>query len=327
MSEQHDEQDAFEDFEEADGEFDALPAEAHELLHSGYVAVVGKPNVGKSTLLNRILGEKIAIVSPKPQTTRLRQIGIYSAPEVQAIFVDTPGIHAPRHKLGAFMVEVARAALNDADLILFVCDLTTLPDDDDARVAAMVREAIGVPVVLALNKLDLIAADQVIPHIEAYRALMPEADWESLSAATGDGLPSLLRRVIEKLPPGPMYYPEDQISETALRDIAAEVVREKVLLNLEQEVPHSVAVEVEEYTERSAKLTYIRVVIYVERDSQKGILIGRGGAMLKKIASEARTELEHLIGTQIYLEPWVKVLKNWRQDETILSRLGYKLRP
>jgi GTP-binding protein Era len=302
-------------------------AETPELLHSGYVAVVGKPNVGKSTLMNRILGEKIAIVSPKPQTTRLRQLGIYTAPDVQAIFVDTPGIHQPRHKLGKFMVEVARAALNDADVILFVCDLVTLPDDDDARAAAMIREAVKVPVVLALNKLDLLKPDQVIPHIEAYRALMPEADWESLSAANGDGVPALLRRVIEKLPPGPLYYPEDQLSTTALRDIAAEIVREKVLLNLEQEVPHSVAVEVEEFAERSPTLTYIRVVIYVERESQKGILIGRGGAMLKKIGSEARAELEQLLGTQVYLEPWVKVLKNWRQDEALLARLGYKLRP
>jgi GTP-binding protein Era len=305
---------------------DAQP-ESHELLHSGYVAVVGKPNVGKSTLMNRILGEKIAIVSPKPQTTRLRQLGIYSAPDVQAIFVDTPGIHQPRHKLGKFMVEVARAALNDADVILFVCALTTLPDDDDARAAAMIREAINVPVVLALNKLDLLAPEQVIPHIEAYRALMPEADWESLSAANGDGVPALLRRVIAKLPPGPQYYPEDQISTSALRDIAAEIVREKVLLNLEQEVPHAVAVAVEEFAERSPTLTYIRVVIYVERDSQKGILIGRGGAMLKKIGSQARAELERLLGTQVYLEPWVKVLKNWRQDETMLARLGYRLRP
>ncbi|MFQ3534610.1 MAG: GTPase Era [Aggregatilineales bacterium] len=298
-----------------------------ELLHSGYIAVVGKPNVGKSTLINRILGEKIAIVSPKPQTTRLRQLGIYTAPDVQAIFVDTPGIHQPRHKLGKFMVEVVRAALNDADVILFVCNLITLPDDDDARAAAMIREAIKVPIVLALNKLDLLKPEQVIPHIEAYRALMPEADWESLSAANGDGVPALLRRVIEKLPPGPPYYPEDQLSTIPLRDIAAEIVREKALLNLEQEVPHSVAVEVEEFIERSPTLTYIRVILYVERESQKSILIGRGGAMLKKIGSEARAELEHLLGTQVYLEPWVKVLKNWRQDETVLARLGYKLRP
>jgi GTP-binding protein Era len=155
---------------------------------------------------------------------------------------------------------------------------------------------------------------------------MPEADWESLSALNGDGVPALLRRVIAKLPPGPRYYPEDQLSTSALRDIAAEIVREKALLNLEQEVPHAVAVEVEEFVERSPTLTYIRVVIYVERDSQKGILIGRGGAMLKKIGSEARAELEQLLGTQVYLEPWVKVLKNWRQDEAMLARLGYRLR-
>jgi GTP-binding protein Era len=181
-------------------------------------------------------------------------------------------------------------------------------------------------VVLALNKLDRLAPDQITTHSEAYRALAPGADWTALSAVTGSGIDDLLQRVIAKLPPGPQFFPEDQLSDTALRDIAAEIIREKVLLNTEQEVPHSVAVEIEEFKERSATLTYIGASAYIERDSQKGILIGKGGARLKKISTEARTELEALIGTQVYLELRVKVLRNWRRDEEALRRLGYRIR-
>jgi GTP-binding protein Era len=299
---------------------------AETLAHSGYVAVIGRPNVGKSTLMNRILGEKIAIVSPKPQTTRLRQLGIYTEPDTQAIFVDTPGIHQPRHKLGEFMVEVAVEALRDADVILFVVDMSQPPNEEDQRVAALLREAkTPSPVVLALNKIDRLSPDQIAPRVEAYRALALDADWTTLSATLGDGVDDLLKRVIARLPAGPQFYPEDQLSDTAMRDIVGEIIREKVLLNTEQEVPHAVAVEVQEFKERSATLTYIGATIYVERDSQKGILIGKGGTMLKKISSEARADIEALVGTQVYLELWVKVLKNWRHDENLLRRLGYKL--
>jgi GTP-binding protein Era len=299
---------------------------AETLAHSGYVAVIGRPNVGKSTLMNRFLGQKIAIVSPKPQTTRLRQLGIYTGPDTQAIFVDTPGIHQPRHKLGEFMVEVAVEALRDADVILFVVDMSQPPNEEDQRVAALLREAkTPAPVVLALNKIDRLSPDQIAPRVEAYRTLAPDADWTTLSATLGDGVDDLLKRVIDKLPAGPQFYPEDQLSDTAIRDIVGEIIREKVLLNTEQEVPHAVAVEVQEFKERSATLTYIGATIYVERDSQKGILIGKSGAMLKKISSEARADIEALVGTQVYLELWVKVLKNWRHDENLLRRLGYRL--
>ncbi|MEP7286485.1 MAG: GTPase Era [Chloroflexota bacterium] len=297
------------------------------LAHSGYVAVIGRPNVGKSTLMNRILGEKIAIVSPKPQTTRLRQLGIYTQDNIQVIFVDTPGIHQPGHKLGEFMVEVALEALRDADVILFVLDLSQRPTAEDKRVAALLSQAqSGAPIVLALNKLDRLSPDKVLSSVEAYRALVPDAtDWTPLSATLGNGVDDLLKRVIERLPAGPLFFPEDQLSDTAMRDIAAEIIREKVLLNTEQEIPHAVAVELEEYKERSDTLTYISANIYVERDSQKGILIGKNGAMLKKISSEARVDLEKLTDTQVYLELWVKVLKNWRQDDALLRRLGYRL--
>ncbi len=306
----------------------ALPLdnETGELAHSGYVAVVGRPNVGKSTLMNRILGEKIAIVSPKPQTTRLQQLGIYTQDEVQAVFVDTPGIHQPRHKLGEFMVQVAIDALRDADVILFVMDLSQSPTEEDQRVAALVKEAqSNAQVILALNKLDRLSPGQIEGRVEVCRALLPDADWTTLSAVNGSGVDDLLKRVISKLPAGPQFFPEDQLSDTALRDIVAEIVREKILLNTEQEVPHAVAVEIQEFKERSAELTYIGANIYVERDSQKGILIGKGGAMLKKISSEARTDIEALLGTKVYLELWVKVLKNWRRDEDLLRRLGYKI--
>jgi GTP-binding protein Era len=309
-----------------DSDLTTPPADEGSLAHSGFVAVIGKPNVGKSTLMNRILGEKIAIVSPKPQTTRLRQFGIYTQDDVQVVFVDTPGIHQPRHKLGQFMVDVALEALRDADAILFVVDLSEAPDEEDQRVADLLREAqTDVPVVLALNKIDRLSPDQITPRVEAYRALALNADWATLSAVKGSGVDDVLKRVIDKLPAGPQYFPEDQLSDTAMRDIVAEIIREKVLLNTEQEVPHAVAVEVEEFKERSASLTYIGATIYVERDSQKGILIGKGGAMLKKISSEARADAEALVGTKVFLELWVKVLKNWRRDDALLQRLGYRI--
>jgi GTP-binding protein Era len=304
------------------------------LDHSGFVAVIGRPNVGKSTLMNRILGEKIAIVSPKPQTTRLRQLGIYTNTEtgsgaegsVQAIFVDTPGIHKPHHALGKFMVDVATAALRDADVILFVVDLSQMPNEEDRHVADLLKTSrTAASVVLALNKIDRLSPGQIEPHVEAYRALVPNADWATLSATLGSGVDDILKRIIQKLPAGPQFYPDDQLSDTAMRDIVAEIVREKVLLNTEREVPHSVAIEVDEYKERSENMTYVSAIVYVERDSQKGILIGKGGAMLKKISSEARIETERLVGTKVYLELHVKVLKNWRRDENMLRRFGYRL--
>jgi GTP-binding protein Era len=302
-----------------------VPVPEKQLTHSGFVAVVGRPNVGKSTLMNKILGEKIAIVSPKPQTTRLTQLGIYTTNEVQAVFVDTPGIHQPRHRLGEFMVQIAIGALKDADVILLVVDITDAPGEEDHRVADTIRNT-GSPVVLALNKLDLASPEVIEPRVEAYRALVPQADWVTLSARHGDGVSDLLGRIISKLPPGPQYFPDDQLSDSAVRQIAAEIVREKVMHHTEREIPHSVAVEVEEYTERSVTLTYISAVIYVERDSQKPIIIGKKGAMLKQISTEARQEIEKLVGTQVYLELFVKVHQNWRRDDAFLSRLGYKLR-
>lgn len=302
-------------------------SDVKNLAHSGYVAVIGRPNVGKSTLMNQIIGDKIAIVSPKPQTTRLRQLGIHSTPEAQAIFIDTPGIHQARHKLGEFMVNVALDALREADVLLFVVDMSESPTPDDKRVAGMIKDSkTGAPVVLALNKIDRCPADKVLERVEAYRGLItPESDWATISAKLSNGVPDLLKRVVEKLPAGPQFYPDDQLSDANMREIVAEIVREKVLLYTEQEVPHAVAVEIEEFKERSPQLTYIHANIYVERDSQKGILVGKGGQMLKKISSEARQDAEKLLETKVYLELWVKVLKDWRTNEAILRRLGYRI--
>jgi GTPase len=304
-------------------------AEPQTLAHSGFVVVIGKPNVGKSTLMNQILGEKIAIVSPKPQTTRLRQLGIYSEGEIQAVFIDTPGIHRPFHQLGEFMVGVAIEALRDADVILFVVDLSRRPDEEDLRVADLIRQAHAQapkPIILALNKLDHASAAAVLPNSEAYQALVPATAWTALSALNNAGVTELLAQIVSHLPPGINYYPTDTLSDLPLRQMAAEIIREKALLNLDQEVPHALAVDIQEYVERSAKLTYVSAYLYVERDTQKAILIGKNGAMLKAISSTARTDIEQLTGTKVFLELWVKVLKNWRSDKALLQRMGYRLR-
>jgi len=307
----------------------ALPdlEELPENHKSGFVAVIGRPNVGKSTLMNAILGEKIAIVSPKPQTTRLRQLGILTQPDAQIVFVDTPGIHNPRTTLGEFMVQVAVDALRDADVILFVVDVSEPPRPEDRQIADLIRAVEGqTQVIIALNKADLITdAIHMAEHAKDHHAMVPWAVTLPTVATTGQGVNDILAALIERLPRGPRYYPEEQLSDIAIRDIVAEIVREKALLNLEQEVPHGIATEVNEFKERDENLTYIGATIYVERESHKGIVIGKRGQMLKEISRQAREEIEQFLGTRVYLELWVKVLKNWRKDENALRRLGYRI--
>ncbi|MCC6799624.1 MAG: GTPase Era [Anaerolineae bacterium] len=294
---------------------------------SGFVAVIGRPNVGKSTLMNALLGEKVAIVSPKPQTTRLRQLGIFTRDDAQIVFVDTPGIHNPRTSLGQFMVSVALDALKDADVILFVADLSEDATAEDRQIADLVRQAQAeTPALLVLNKVDLVdSPDRLQRRVAEFRGLVPDANWLTTVATTGEGAPQVLEQIIGQLPDGPRYYPADQLSDTAMRDIVAEIIREKVLLNLEQEVPHGVATVVEEYKQRSDDMTYIHATIYVERDTHKGIVIGKKGQMLKTISQQAREEIEAFVGSRVYLELWVKVLKNWRRDEKSLRQLGYRI--
>ncbi len=309
--------------DELDALFENPLPEGHR---SGVVSVVGRPNVGKSTLVNRILGQKIAIVSPKPQTTRKQQLGIYTDDQSQILFTDTPGLHRPQHKLGEYMVSVAEESLRDADCILWVVDGTTLPDASDIHIAETLTRLRGqTTVLLALNKVDLIDPSLQVIHSSAYTALVPIEQVFPVSALTGTGVDDMLTAVRATLPLGPRYYPPDQVSEANMRFIATEVIREKLILHTEQEIPYSVAVEIDEYKERSEDLTYISAIIYVERDTQKGIVVGKGGAMIKEIGAEARAELGEMLGTKVYLELHVKVLKNWRSDPDLMRRLGYRM--
>jgi len=304
------------------------PSQPTEATHrSGFVAVVGRPNVGKSTLMNAYLGQKIAITSSKPQTTRHTQLGILSRPEAQVIFVDTPGMHEPRNPLGEYMVDAATRALADADAILFIVDVSTPPGPSDERLAALIAgRAEAAPVLLALNKSDQLKPEDIIPHTEAYRALAPQASWMLTSATRGDNLDQLLNLIIAALPVSPPLYPEDEVTQTQVRDLAAEFVREAALNALAEEVPHGIAVEVDEFKERGDKGAYITATVYVERESHKGIVIGKGGSMLKQIGSAARQEIERLLGYPVFLELHVKVRPNWRKNENDVQRLGYRRR-
>jgi GTP-binding protein Era len=306
---------------------------------SGFVAVIGRPNVGKSTLMNRLVGQKVAIVSPKPQTTRSRILGILTLEDrdVQAIFVDTPGLHRPRHKLGQAMVATATSAIPDADVVLFVVDVSVPPTDEDRMIAELIREHTRAPIILVLNKMDLLPAEKVKPHTESYWELVPcrhdlllppvgvgrGGAWMMTIATQGVNLDKLLDRIIEALPEGPRYYPGDQVTDQTEREIAAELIREQVLRYTRQEVPHAVAVVVEEFKERESGVIYVAANVFVEKQSQKGIIIGRQGQMLRQIGSAARQEIERMAGGRVYLDLWVKVRKNWRRDERELRRLGY----
>ena len=301
---------------------------------SGFVAVIGKPNVGKSTLLNAYLGQKVSIVSSKPQTTRTRILGILTRPNAQVLFVDTPGIHSPKHSLGRYMVDAAISAIDDADAVVFMVDLSELPDDDDRRIAHALRDrSDNRSVILALNKMDRrLEPAELQAHVEAYWALAPTPegeqppapwDWIMLSATQAKNLEELLDKIIAVLPEGPLYYPPDQVTDRQERDIASELIRAQVLLHLRQEVPHSVAVAIEQYDERTNGTVHIAATIYVERDSQKGILIGSGGRRLKQIGADARHEIQRMLDARVFLELRVKVRKDWRSDERELKRLGY----
>jgi GTP-binding protein Era len=290
---------------------------------AGYVAVLGKPNVGKSTLMNAFLGQKIAIVSEKPQTTRNRLLGILTRDDAQVIFVDTPGIHAPLHKLGEVMVEMAVQAIPDADEALFIVDASGPPSEEDALVADAIHKQGGQsPVVMALNKIDLLPGLES-PYTAAYLDMLQPDAWLPVSATRGDKRDELLDLIIVHLPLGPRYYPEEQITDQQMRFIAAELIREAALTRLRQEVPYMLAVVVDEFKERSQTMTYISATIYVARDSQKGIVIGQGGKTLKDIGKSARPEIERLVGTRVFLDLWVKVWPKWHKKEDELRRLGY----
>lgn len=297
-----------------------------EPFRSGFVAVVGRPNVGKSTLLNALLGQKIAIVSPRPQTTRRKQLGILTNDNAQLIFIDTPGIHRPKQALDKTMLAIATDAITDADVILWVVDASEPPTSEDKRIAEMLtKQAADTPVVLALNKSDRLRPDKVVPITDAFRALVPKADWMLTIATKGDNLDKVLEFLLSHLPEGPQYYAPEDITDFNLRDIAGELIREAALAELRDEVPHGIAVEIEEFKEPPGKAAHISATIYVERDSHKGIVIGAKGEMLKKIASKARKEIEVQLDGPAFLEVYVKVRPNWRESDREVRSLGYGL--
>jgi GTP-binding protein Era len=292
---------------------------------SGFIAVMGRPNVGKSTLLNRLLNQKIAAVSPKPQTTRLQQFGILSQQDAQLIFIDTPGLHHPQHKLGEFMNQDARLALEDADSALVVFDSSFQPSEEDHLFGKVIKEVKNQPAVfLALNKTDKITSTQLKEQKNRYQALLPEAELIPVSAITGENIDLLLAALKDSLPEGPQLYPEDQITDLYERDIAADMIRAASMLHLQRELPHVIAVRIDEYNERNDHGAYIEATIFVERDSQKGIVIGEGGKMIKRIGSTARKEIESMSGRKIFLKLRVKVKKNWRNDINALRLFGFK---
>jgi GTP-binding protein Era len=292
---------------------------------SGFVAVIGRPNVGKSTLMNRFVGEKVAIVSSKPQTTRTRILGILTRPSFQVIFVDTPGIHRPLHRLGQIMVSTATSVIPDADVVLFMVDVAVPPREEDRMIAAILEKQSEAPTILVLNKMDRLPPEKVEPHTEAYWELAPfHTEWMMTVATEGANLDKLLERVVDLLPQGPRYYPKEYITDQTEREIVAELVREQVLRRTYHEVPHSIAVVVEEFKEREQGATYIAANVFVEKKSQKGIIIGRRGRMIRQIGSDAREAIERMVGGTVYLDLWVKVRKGWREDDGELRRLGFE---
>jgi GTP-binding protein Era len=301
--------------------------ENHELVvyKSGFVAVAGRPNVGKSTLINALLGQKIAAVSPRPQTTRKQQLGILTLENAQIIFVDTPGLHFQKHKLGGMMNQEAVIALKENDVILFLVDASVSPQDEDSLLADTLKE-VGrdVPVLLALNKVDLLNGDDTAYRMKAYQKLVPQAETIFISALTGIGLDRLLAALIEKTPENPPFFSEEQITDAYERDIAADLIREAALLHLRDEVPHSIAVRIDNFKERGDTGAYIEATLFVERDSQKGIVIGKGGGMLKAIGTKARTEIEEMSGRKVFLRLRVKVRSNWRNDEKFLRMFNFR---
>jgi GTP-binding protein Era len=291
---------------------------------SGFVAIIGRPNVGKSTLMNDLLGQKVAAVSPRPQTTRRRQLGILTLPEAQIVFTDTPGIHKPQHRLGIQMNRLALEALKGVDMILWLVDGSVMPAAEDELVAGHLKEIKRLPkTILALNKTDRVEQELLEERRSSYSALLPQADVAVISALTRKGLDELQRAVIAALPVHPPFYEEETLTDLYERDIAADLIREAALIELREEVPHSLAVRMEEFKERSASLVYILATLIVEKESHKAIVIGKGGGMLKKIGSRARREIERMCARKVFLELRVKVMKNWRNSDAALRMLGY----
>lgn len=288
---------------------------------SGFVALVGRPNVGKSTLLNRILGEKVAIISDKPQTTRTRILGVKHLPGAQMVFLDTPGIHKPKFELNKRMVEVALHVLDEVDLAFFMVEATEPPGHGDRFVLERLKER-DVPVVLVVNKVDLVKKLRLLPLIDEYSRMHGFADIVPVSAKTGEGVDRLLALALARMPEGPAYFSEDVVTDQPMRVLAAEIIREKLLQKTRDELPFAIAVGIDSFKEEG-RMARISATIYVEKDSQKAIVIGKHGQILKDVGTYARIDMENLFGMKVFLELWVKVKESWRQDERMLVELGY----
>lgn len=292
-------------------------------FRSGFVAIIGRPNVGKSTLLNRLVGQKIAIMSDKAQTTRNKIQGVYTREDAQIIFIDTPGIHKPKHALGEFMVKTAYSSLQGVDAVLVVVNANEKIGPGDRFVIDKIKN-IEVPVFLLINKIDLLTGDELLPVIDSFSQ---EFDFDQIfpiSATEGDNVPKMLETLIDILPEGPQYYPTDQIMDHPEYFLVAELIREKILHLTREEIPHSVAVQVHSMQRNEDDKVEVQASIIVERKSQKGIIIGAQGSMIKKIGQLARRDIEHLLGDKIYLDLWVKVQKDWRDRPSHLSDFGYR---
>ncbi|KML07198.1 GTPase Era [Rossellomorea marisflavi] len=290
---------------------------------SGFISIIGRPNVGKSTFLNRVIGQKIAIMSDKPQTTRNKVQGVYTTDEAQMIFIDTPGIHKPKHKLGDFMVKIAQNTLKEVDVILFMINVEEGLGKGDHYIIEKLK-GVKTPVFLILNKIDQVHPDELLPIIQKYNKLYPFAATVPISALEGNNVDQLLGLLKDRLPEGPQFYPADQITDHPERFIVSELIREKVLHLTREEIPHSIAVVIDKMERKdSNNLIDVLATIIVERDSQKGIVIGKRGAMLKEVGKRARIDIENLLGSKVYLELWVKVQKDWRNRASNLKDYGF----
>lgn len=293
-------------------------------FRSGFVTLVGRPNVGKSTLLNNIVGQKIAIMSDKPQTTRNKIQGVFTHQDYQIIFIDTPGIHKPKHKLGEYMVKQAQSALGEVDCVLYIYDISQKFGPGEEYILQLLEE-VQTPVILVINKIDLVAKEALLPIIQQMSERFSFDEIVPVSAVTGENIERLLDLIKQYLPVGPQYYPEEMVTDQPEQFIMAEIIREKVLQLTREEIPHSVAVKIDNLIQRSQDLVYVGAVIYLERDSQKGIVIGKQGRMLKQIGQLSRQEIENLLGSRIFLDLRVKVKPGWRRREEELRALGYDL--
>lgn len=296
---------------------------AKKEFKSGFVAIIGRPNVGKSTLMNQIIGQKIAIMSDKPQTTRNKIHGVYTSENGQIVFLDTPGIHKPTSKLGDYMSKVAHGTLGEVDAVLFLVDVVDGIGGGDRYIIEQLKH-VETPVILVLNKIDLVQPEALLAIITNYKDLYNFAEIVPVSALKGNNVTTLLEQIIRYLPEGPQYYPADQITDHPEQFVCAELVREKILHMTREEIPHSIAVQIEDMRVEPNGVVHISAVIFVERESQKGIVIGKQGALLKEIGRQARRDIETLLGSKTFLELWVKVKKDWRNQDRVLRDLGFR---